>query len=153
MTDWNEKIIKEFRENDGKVGGPFEGAPLLLLHTTGARTGETRINPMMYQVVDGKMAVFASKSGATTNPDWYYNLKATPDAIAEVGTETFRVTAQMVAGADRTAIWERQKKAYPTFAKYEEIAEREIPVILLERVGAGSDAPIDELSMSGSSQA
>ena len=87
--DWNSKIIDEFRENDGKVGGPFEGRTLLLLHTMGARTGQERVNPVVYRDLgNGRYAVFASKGGAPTNPDWYHNLLANPEVSAEIGTRT-----------------------------------------------------------------
>ena len=87
MSDWNNKIIEEFRAKDGKIGGQFEGAPLLLLHTVGARTGQERVNPMMYLPVDGGYAVFASKAGAPSNPDWYHNLLAHPKVTAEIGAD------------------------------------------------------------------
>ena len=87
--DWNARVIAEFRANGGKVGGNFDGAPLLLLHTAGAKTGKERINPMMYQDLgNGSIAVFASKAGADTHPDWYHNISAHPDVTAEIGTET-----------------------------------------------------------------
>ena len=98
MSDWNNKIIEEFRANKGKVGGPFEGAPLLLLHTVGARTGQERVNPMMYMPVDGGYAVFASKGGAPTNPDWYHNLLAHPKVTAEIGTGTVELIARVAEG-------------------------------------------------------
>ena len=131
INDWNAQVIEEFRANGGKVGGQFEGAPLLLLHTTGAKTGKERIAPMMYQAVDGGWAVFASKAGAPDNPDWYHNLVAHPDASIEVGTETKAVRAEVLAGGERSAIWETQKERYPGFAGYEEQTDREIPVVLL----------------------
>jgi deazaflavin-dependent oxidoreductase (nitroreductase family) len=134
-NDWNTNIIEEFRFNDGKVGGPFRGAPLLLLHSTGAKTGQERVNPMMYQADNGRLAVFASKGGAPTNPDWYYNLLANPRATVEVGTDKFEVYARVAKGDERKRIWERQKQRYPTFAKYELRTKREIPVIILEPVG------------------
>src|SRR3954471_17566001 len=96
VTNWNDAIIEEFRANGGKVGGNFEGAPLLLLHSTGAKSGAERVNPMMYQAVDGGYAVFASKAGADTNPDWFHNLRANPEASVEVGTETVAVTARVL---------------------------------------------------------
>jgi len=102
MPDWNSKIIEEFRANGGKVGGPFEGAPLLLLHTVGARTGQQRVNPMMYRPVPGGYAVFASKGGAPTNPDWYHNLLAHPDVQAEIGTETRKFHARVAEGRSGT---------------------------------------------------
>ena len=93
-NDWNKKIIEEFRANGGKVGGQFEGAPLLLLHTTGAKTGQARVNPVMYQADGDDYVVFASKAGAPTNPDWYHNLLANPRASIEVGDQTLNVVAQ-----------------------------------------------------------
>ncbi len=135
MTDWNKKIINEFRSNEGKVGGNFEGAPLLLLHTKGRKSGEPRVNPMMYQQVGDAMAVFASRGGSPENPDWYYNVLANPDVEAEVGTETFPVRAREATGEEREKIWTKQKADYPGFADYEQKTKgvREIPVIVLER--------------------
>lgn len=134
MTNWNEKIIEEFRANDGRVGGPFEGAPLLLLHTVGARSGKTRVNPMMYQDLgSGRYAVFASKAGSDTNPDWYHNLVANSGVVVEMGTETFNATASEAGGDERERIWSKQKQLYPTFADYEQSTERKIPVVILER--------------------
>jgi deazaflavin-dependent oxidoreductase (nitroreductase family) len=132
MSDWNAKTIEEFRANGGKVGGNFEGAPLLLLHTTGARTGQERVNPVMYQQVGDDLAVFASKAGAPTNPDWFHNLRAHPEARVEVGTETRNVRARVADGDERTRIWETQKERYPGFADYEAGTDREIPVVILE---------------------
>jgi deazaflavin-dependent oxidoreductase (nitroreductase family) len=133
MSDWNEKIIAEFRANEGKVGGNFEGAPLLLLHSTGARTGKERVNPMMYQSVGDSCAVFASKAGADANPDWFHNLKANPEARIEVGTETLEVTARVLSAEERAPIWEEQKARYPGFADYEVKTDRVIPVVMLDR--------------------
>jgi deazaflavin-dependent oxidoreductase (nitroreductase family) len=133
MNDWNDKVIAEFRANEGKVGGQFEGAPLLLLHSTGARSGQERVNPMMYQAVGNGFAVFASKAGADTNPDWYHNLRAHPDARIEVGTETIEVTARVLDAEERQPIWEEQKARYPGFADYETKTDRVIPVVMLER--------------------
>ena len=133
MSDWNDKIIAEFRANEGKVGGQFAGAPLLLLHSTGARTGQERVNPMMYQAVGDGWAVFASKGGAPDNPDWYHNLRANPDATIEVGTETVEVKARVLEPEEREPIWEEQKARYPGFADYEAKTDRVIPVVLLER--------------------
>ena len=134
MADWNDKIIEEFRANDGKVSGPFEGAPLLLLHSVGARTGATRVNPMMYQTVDDdSIAVFASKGGAPTNPDWYHNLVANPRTTVEIGSETLEVVARVAKGDERERIWTKQKAAYSGFADYEQRTNRTIPVIILER--------------------
>jgi deazaflavin-dependent oxidoreductase (nitroreductase family) len=132
--DFNSKIIAEFRENGGKVGGPFEGAPVLLLHTTGAKTGQERVNPMMYAAIGDGFAVFASKGGAPTNPDWYHNLVANPRVTAEVGSETIELTAQVADDETRAPIWEAWKQANPGFADYETKTTRQIPVVLLERV-------------------
>ena len=99
MSDWNDSIIAEFRANAGKVGGPFAGAPLLLLHTKGAKTGLERVSPVMYRAVPDGWAVFASKAGAPTNPDWYHNLLADPRASIEVGTDTVQVKARVAEGA------------------------------------------------------
>jgi deazaflavin-dependent oxidoreductase (nitroreductase family) len=114
------------------VGGNLKGAPLLLLHSTGARSGQERVNPMMYQAVDGGFAVFASKGGAPDNPDWYYNLLANPEASVEIGTETFLVKARELHDEERSVVWEEQKRRYPGFADYERKSSRTIPVILLE---------------------
>jgi deazaflavin-dependent oxidoreductase (nitroreductase family) len=133
--DFNSKIIAEFRANGGKVGGRFEGAPVLLLHTTGAKSGQERVNPMMYQTVGDGFAVFASKAGAPVNPDWYHNLLAHPRVKAEIGTETIELTARVADDATREPIWTEWKQAYPGFADYESKTTRQIPVILLDRVG------------------
>lgn len=132
-NDWNQKIIDEFRGSGGKVGGQFEGAPLLLLHTTGAKSGQPRVNPVMYQPRGDAMAVFASKAGAPTHPDWYRNLLAHPSTTVEVGTETVAVTARVAEGDERQQIWTRQKQDYPGFADYEKQTTRQIPVVVLER--------------------
>lgn len=133
--DWNAAIIAEFRAGGGRVGGPFDGAPLLLLHSVGARSGKERINPMMYQAVGDAYAVFASKGGADSNPDWYHNLVAHPDATIEVGTRTIAVRARIVGGEERDTIWEIQKQRFPGFADYEARTTRQIPVVVLEPVG------------------
>ena len=132
--DFNSKIIAEFRENGGKVGGPFEGAPLLLLHTTGAKSGRERINPMMYETIGDGFAVFASKGGAPTNPDWFRNLVANPHVTAEIGTDTIELTARVADDATRAPIWNAWKKKYTGFADYEAKTSRQIPVVLLDRV-------------------
>jgi len=134
MSDWNAKIIDEFRANAGEVGGPFEGAPMVLLHTKGAKSGQERVNPVVYQPVGDAIAVFASKGGAPTNPDWYHNLVANPVFAVEVGTDRFEVRARVAEGEERERIWEKQKKLMPGFAEYEQKTSRQIPVVLLERV-------------------
>jgi deazaflavin-dependent oxidoreductase (nitroreductase family) len=130
--DWNSKIIAEFRANEGKVGGPFEGSPLLLLHTVGAKSGQPRVTPVMYQDIGDGVAVFATKAGAPTNPAWYHNLVASPRASAEIGADTVEVVAREAEGAERDRIWEAQKRDYPGFADYERKTTRQIPVIILE---------------------
>ena len=134
-SDWNRSIIDEFRANSGKVGGQFEGAPLLLLHTTGAKTGKGRVNPVMYQADGDRLAVFASKGGAPTNPDWYHNLLANPRARVEVDDDAYDVLARVAKGDERERIWELQKERYPGFADYEKKTDRQIPVVILERTG------------------
>ena len=134
VNDWNAAIIEEFRANDGRVGGMFEGQPLLLLHHTGARTGTRRVTPLTYQDLADGYAVFASKAGADTNPDWYHNVVANPETEVEVGTETIRVQARVAAGAERDRIWKKQKRDYPQFGEYEAKTARVIPVIVLELV-------------------
>jgi deazaflavin-dependent oxidoreductase (nitroreductase family) len=131
--DWNAPVIAEFRANGGKVGGNFEGAPLLLLHTTGAKTGKERINPMMYRDLgDGSIAVFASKAGADTHPDWYHNISTHPDVTAEVGTDTRRFRARTATDEERAPIWDAQKADYPGFVEYEARTTRQIPVVILD---------------------
>lgn len=134
MTDWNSKIIEEFRANGGVVGGPFEGAPLLLLHTVGARTGQERVNPVMYLAIPGGYAVFASKGGAPDNPDWYHNVLAHPKVTAEIGTGTVELLARVAEGDEREQIWDAQKAARPQFAGYEQKTARQIPVIILKPI-------------------
>lgn len=134
MSEFNADITEEFRANGGKVGGMFEGAPLLLLHHVGARTGTERVGPLMYQTVDGGYAVFASAAGADNDPDWFYNLKANPETKVEVGTETVAVKARVAQGDEHDRIWNSQKQAWPQFAGYESKTARDvIPVIVLER--------------------
>ena len=135
MENFNEKVIKEFRENDGKVGGMFEGAAVLLLHHAGAKSGTERVNPLMYQPVGDSFAIFASKGGAPSNPDWYYNLAAHPDTTIELGSGTVKVRAREASPDERGPIWEKQKELAPGFAEYEtNAAPRQIPVILLDPV-------------------
>jgi deazaflavin-dependent oxidoreductase (nitroreductase family) len=134
FADFNQKVIDEFRANDGRVGGQFEGAPVLLLHHAGARSGSERVNPVMYQPVGDSLAIFASKGGAPTNPDWYHNLLANPRTTVEVGADTVLVVARVAPAEERAPIWEKQKADYPGFAEYEASTTREIPVVILERL-------------------
>jgi deazaflavin-dependent oxidoreductase (nitroreductase family) len=132
-NDFNTGIIKEFRASAGKVGGPFEGAPLLLLTTTGAKTGQPRTSPVMYLPEGDRMVVFASKAGAPTNPAWYHNLVANGAATVEVGTERFPVTATVISGEERDRLYRKQSELYPGFAEYQDKTARVIPVIILEK--------------------
>jgi len=141
INDFNQAIIEEFRANVGKVGGPFEGAPIVLVHTVGAKSGEPRVNPLVYRPLDedpgggegsSRMAIFGSAAGADRHPAWFHNLKAHPDISIEVGAETREVRARLTEGDERTRIWEAQKAAAPGFAEYEAKTSREIPVIVLE---------------------
>jgi deazaflavin-dependent oxidoreductase (nitroreductase family) len=136
MSDYNQPIIDEFRANGGKVGGNFEGAPLVLLHHTGAKSGVERVNPVMYQRLgDDSIAVFASKAGAPKHPDWFYNVVANPSTSIEIGSERHDVTARVAAGDERRRIWEAQKEAWPQFGEYEaRSGGREIPVVVLDFV-------------------
>lgn len=133
VSDWNQQIIEEFRANEGRVGGPFEGAPLLLLHHIGRKSGSERVTPMMYQAVGDGYAIFASKAGADTHPDWYRNLLANPDVSAEIGTDTVTLRARDLPADEREPIWEKQKQDYPGFAGYEAKTDRVIPVVMLDK--------------------
>ncbi|HUV58180.1 MAG TPA: nitroreductase family deazaflavin-dependent oxidoreductase [Acidimicrobiales bacterium] len=132
--DWNSSIIAEFRANGGKVGGNFEGAPVLLLHTTGAKSGVERVNPMMYLNEDGRIYVFASKAGADTHPDWYHNLLANPRVSVEMGTEHYDAAAESLVGHERSRVYAVQAARFPGFAEYQEKTTRIIPVVELVRV-------------------
>ncbi len=131
MSDWNAGVIIEFRKNRGKVGGNLEGAPLLLINHTGARTGKLRTHPVMYLKDGDRYLVFASKNGAPTNPDWYHNLKAHPDVKIEVGAETIDVRAVEITGAERDRIYKQQAARFPQFAEYEKNIKRKIPILAL----------------------
>ena len=133
MSDWNTRIIEEFRTNGGQVGGGFEGRPLLLLHHVGAKSGTPRVSPVMYQALDGGFAIFGSKGGAPTNPAWFHNLVATPEVAVEVGTELVEVSARIASDEERGPIWSAWKERFPTFAEYEAKTDRVIPVVILER--------------------
>lgn len=136
-ADFNAKIIEEFHANGGRVGGMFEGMPLLLLHHTGAKSGKSRINPLAYQSDGGRYVVFASKAGAPTNPDWYYNLVAQPNVTIEVGTDTIEVLAGEATGEERERLFRTQVERVPQFAEYERKAGRVIPVMVLTPVATG----------------
>jgi deazaflavin-dependent oxidoreductase (nitroreductase family) len=132
MSDANRRIIEEFRANHGDVGGPFEGRPLLLLHTKGARSGSERVTPLTYLEEDGRIFVFASRGGSDHHPDWYHNLVATPAVTYEIGDEVRSATARAVEGSERDRIYARQAAAWSVFARYEAGTERRIPVIELD---------------------
>lgn len=148
MTATNDRdrtVVEEFRANHGRVGGNFAGRPLLLLTTTGARSGQRRIAPLMYLRDGDHVYVFASKGGAPSHPDWYYNLIANPLVTVEIGDETFRARAQPVTGAERDDIYARWSAQYPFFAEYQRRAGRTIPVI--ELVHSERASPPKESSM------
>lgn len=132
-NDANQAIIEEFRANDGQVGGPFEGATLLLLHHRGATSGTEYVAPLAARPEGDSWVVFGSKGGAPTHPQWFRNLEANPDVTIEIGTDTVDVRARVTSGDERARIWEAQKRDIPQFAKYEQTAAgREIPVVILE---------------------
>jgi len=137
MNDFNQAVIEEFRANEGRVGGMFDGLPLLLLHHTGAKSGKSRVNPLAYQSDGGRYVVFASKAGAPTNPDWYHNLKAQPNVTIEVGADTIEVIAGEATGEERERLYRTQAERIPQFAEYEQKAKRVIPVIVLTPVNTG----------------
>lgn len=135
-ADFNAKIIDEFHANEGRVGGMFDGMPLLLLHHTGAKSGKSRINPLAYQGDNGRYVIFASKAGAPTNPDWYHNLKAHPNVTIEVGTEKLDVLAEEATGAERDRLFRAQVERVPQFGEYEKKTDgRVIPVMVLTPTG------------------
>ena len=137
-NDWNERTITEFRANGGRVGGVFEGAPLVLVHHQGRKSGREYVNPMMYladDADDGTIYVFATKAGAASNPDWYYNLTASGAGSVERGTETYSVTVRELQGDERDGIYDEQARRYPGFADYAQRTAgiRTIPVLGLKR--------------------
>ncbi|MGY6658048.1 nitroreductase family deazaflavin-dependent oxidoreductase [Amycolatopsis sp. TRM77291] len=133
--DWNKNIIKEFRENEGKVGGPFEGGSLLLLTTIGAKSGEPRTSPLAYAEEGGKYIVAASYAGADKNPAWYHNILANPKVTIEVGTEKFDATATVVLEdrAERDRLYAKMVSLMPGFADYEKKTDRVIPIVTISR--------------------
>lgn len=131
--EFNARNIAEFRDNGGKLGGPFEGAPVLLLTTTGAKSGQPRTSPMMYLPEGDRIFVFASNEGKDNHPSWYHNLRANPSATVEIGTETFPVTTTEITGAEHDRLYDIQAQRYPGFAGYRERTDRVIPVIELTR--------------------
>lgn len=131
-NDWNERIIEEFRANAGAVGGGFEGATMLLLHTKGRTTGRDHVTPLVYLPDGDRYVVFGSKGGAPTHPDWYHNLLADPTATIEVGTATITVRATEISGPERDELYARQAERRASFAEYPTKTSRVIPAIALE---------------------
>lgn len=134
--EFNARNIAEFRSSGGKLGGPFDQAPVLLLTTIGAKTGQPRTSPMMYLPEGDRIIVFASNEGKDTNPNWYHNLQSNPSAMVELGTDRFDVTATEITGAEHDRLYGIQAERYPGFATYRERTQRVIPVIELTRTGA-----------------
>jgi deazaflavin-dependent oxidoreductase (nitroreductase family) len=134
QINWNEAIIDEFRANSGKVGGPFAGKTLLLLHTVGAKSGQERINPVAYVTDGDRLVIIASKGGAPTNPDWYYNILANPLVKVEVGTEQLQARAAIASEPERTRLYNKMVEMMPGFAEYQRNTTRVIPVMTLTRV-------------------
>lgn len=130
--DWNRSVIEEFRANSGQVGGMWAGRPLLLLTTTGAKSGKQRTHPLMFLREGDRLFVFASKGGAPSNPDWYYNLLAHPEVSVELDGRTFPASAKPVTGAERDQVYARWAALYPQFREYQEKTARTIPVIELD---------------------
>lgn len=133
VNAFNTSIIGEFRANDGKVGGQFEGANLLLLHTTGAKSGQPRVSPLAYFRVDGKLIIIGSFAGAPVSPAWVHNLRANPQARAEIGTDTFDVTAHELPADERAALFDKITAVAPGFAEYQAKTTRVIPLFELNR--------------------
>lgn len=133
FNDFNKNIMKEFHDNDGKVGGPFAGADVLILTTTGARSGQTRWNPLVYSKDGDRFVIVASKGGAPTSPDWYHNLVASPSAVIEVGTDVISVESTIAAGAERNRLYAQHAARMPQFLQYAKNTTRTIPVVVLTR--------------------
>ena len=133
MSDWNTGVIEEFRANEGRVGGQFEGATLLLLHHTGAKSGAERVSPLVYFADGDRMVIVASKGGAPEHPAWYHNLKANPETSVEIGTENAAVKAIELTGDDYTETWARIVAKMPGFGDYQTKTTRRIPLFALHR--------------------
>jgi deazaflavin-dependent oxidoreductase (nitroreductase family) len=132
---FNANLIEEYRANAGKITGMFAGAPILLLTTTGARSGREHVSPLAYTTDDGRLVTIASKGGAPTHPDWFYNLVANPEVTVELGAETFAARASVPEGAERQRLYDQMAAQMPNFAEYQRNTTRQIPVVILERVG------------------
>lgn len=137
MHEMNRQVIEEFRANGGKVGGMFAGAPLLLLTHTGAKSGTRRVAPLVYTTDGNRVVIIASKGGSPTNPDWFHNLVANPEATVELPEETYTARARVTEGEERDRLFDAQAAKMPNFAEYQRNTERRIPVVVLERIGAG----------------
>lgn len=135
FQQFNQNLVAEYRANGGKVGGPFADAPLLLLTTIGAKSGQPRTMPLVYTTDGDRMVIIASKGGAPTNPDWYHNLVAHPEVTIELGAETFQARATVAEEPERTRLYDQQAAQRPAFADYKLKTTRQIPVIVLERIG------------------
>jgi deazaflavin-dependent oxidoreductase (nitroreductase family) len=133
VNDFNDKIIAEFRANDGKVGGQFADANLLLLHTTGAKSGQPRVSPLAYFRIDGKLIIIGSFAGAPVSPAWVHNLRANPQARVEIGADAFDVAAREVPADERAALFDTVTAAAPGFAEYQAKTTRVIPLFELNR--------------------
>ena len=133
VNDWNRKVIDEFRANEGKVGGPFAGAPMILVHHFGAKSGVERVSPMVYFPDGERLLIVASAAGSPKNPDWYHNLKANPQVPVEVGADTFPVVVEELAAAERAEKWAAITAVMPGFAEYQQKTSRQIPVLALSR--------------------
>jgi deazaflavin-dependent oxidoreductase (nitroreductase family) len=145
-NEWNDKIITEFRANGGRVGGPFEGAPVALVHHHGRKSGREYVNPLMYLPDDADndtIYVFATKGGAPSNPDWYHNLTAAGEGTVERGAETYPVTVRELQGDERDRIYDDQARRYPGFADYAKSTAgiRTIPVVALKRSSGNTQRP------------
>jgi len=141
MRDWhafNQGVVEQFRANGGVGPGRWATQPLLLLTTTGARSGLPRTTPLLYSTDGDRFVVIASKGGQLTHPDWYHNLLVHPEATVEVGAETFLVRAEVARGAERRRLFDQQAAQMPFFAEYERTNPRSIPVVILTRGEAAS---------------
>lgn len=135
VPNLNEQVIDDFRANEGRVGGPYEGAPIILVHHVGAKTGTKRVSPMAYfPQEDGRMVIIASNEGAPENPAWYHNLKANPRTDVEVGAETFPVVVEEITGEERDAVWAGIAAMVPAVGEYQKMTSRTIPLLWLTRV-------------------
>lgn len=135
MKDFNRKVIEEFRASGGKVGGQFAGAPMVLLTTKGAKSGKTYVNPLVYSRDGDKYVIIASYAGGPKNPSWYHNLVANPTPTLEIGKERFQAKATFASGAERERLFNQQAAQMPVFNEYQKKTSRQIPVVVLERLG------------------